>query len=225
VAEPFRRQPAELLYMGSTPIPSSMLAHIDFQQYLRQNIRECTAETYLKRLNRLAKIGNLANPEQIKNLICAYQSTESYKELLTNAFDYWVKFRGLTWNKPKFTREEKPIFISLESELNALIAKPRLKMSSFLQLLKETGVDSGEAWKLRWTDINAERLTIDVRPTKNHNARTLPITANLLSRLFQLPRSQERVFACKSLDGFRAGYEVLKDNLAIEFLGRILLKP
>jgi integrase len=77
---------------------------------------------------------------------------------LTNAFDYWVRFKGLTWVKPKFTREDKPIFIPLESELNQLIARPRLKMSSFLQLLKETGVDSGEAWKLGWNDINAERL-------------------------------------------------------------------
>ena len=27
-------------------------------------------------------------------------------------------------------------------------------MSVFLQLLKETGVDSGEAWKLRWIDVD-----------------------------------------------------------------------
>lgn len=38
----------------------------------------------------------------------------------------------------------------------------------------------------------------------------------MLCRLFQLPRSAERVFDCKSLDGFRAGYEVMKDNLAME---------
>ena len=89
-------------------------------------------------------------------------------------------------------------------------------MSVFLQLLKETGVDSSEAWKLRWIDINVEKHTVDIHPTKNHNARTLPISSNLISRLFQLPRSEERVFCCKSLDGFRTGYEVMKDNLAKE---------
>jgi hypothetical protein len=83
VAEPFRRQPAELLYMGSTPIPSSTTEPIDFLNYLRQNIRTCTAETYVKRLQRLSKIGNLDSPEQIKGLICTYPPTESYKELLT----------------------------------------------------------------------------------------------------------------------------------------------
>jgi hypothetical protein len=86
VAEPFRRQPAELLYMGSTPIPSSTTEPIDILKYLRQNIRECTAETYVKRLQILSKIGNLDSPEQIKSLICTYPSTESYKELLTNAY-------------------------------------------------------------------------------------------------------------------------------------------
>ena len=89
-------------------------------------------------------------------------------------------------------------------------------MSVFLHLLKETGVDSGEAWKLRWIDINTERHTLDIHPTKNHSARTLPISANLLSRLFQLPREEDRVFCCKSLDGFRAGYEVMKNNLAVQ---------
>ncbi len=193
-----------------------MTEHIDFPIYLRQHIREVTVNTYLKRIGRLAKIGNLENTEQIKNIICSYQSTESYKELLSSAYDYYVKYKGLSWIKPKFLREDKPIFIPLESELDALIARPRLKLSVFLQVLKETGVDSGEAWKLRWIDINIQRQTMDVQPTKNHNARTLPISINLITRLLQLPKTDERVFACKSLDGFRAGYEVLKNNLANE---------
>jgi integrase len=46
-------------------------------------------------------------------------------------------------------------------------------MSVFLQLLKETGADSGEAWKLRWIDFNAENCTLSLTPTKNHNARTV----------------------------------------------------
>jgi len=197
--------------------------HIDFRQYLKQHIREVTVVSYLKRLDRLSRITNLDDTENVKNIICSYQCTESYTELLTNAYNYWVNYRGLKWDKPKFLREDKPIFVPLESEIDALIARPRLKMSVFLQLLKETGVDSGEAWKLRWVDINAEKHTVDIHPTKNHNARTLPISSNLLSRLFQLPRNGDRVFFCKSLDGFRAGYEVMKDNLAVE-LNNLRLK-
>jgi len=202
--------------MGSIPIPSSTLAHIDFRQFLKQHIREVTVDSYVKRLKRLSRITDLDNAENVKNIICSYQCTESYKELLTNAYEYWVNYRGLTWDRPKFFREDKPIFIPLESELDALISRPRLKMSVFLQLLKETGVDSGEAWNLRWIDINVEKHTVDIHPTKNHNARTLLVSTNLIGRLLQLPRNGDRVFSCKSLDGFRAGYEVMKDNLSVE---------
>jgi integrase len=144
----------------------------------------------------------LDEPEKIKNIICTYQSTESYKELLAHSYDYYVKFKGLSWVKPHFVREDKPIFLPMEQELNALISKPRLKMSVFLELLKETGVDSGEAWKTEWTDINTERHTVDIHPTKNHNARTLPTSSHLLSRLLQIPKTGKRIFNLKSLDGF-----------------------
>ena len=173
-----------------------------------------TAYTYIKRLRLLSKIGDLDNPENIKSIICTYQCTESFKELLANSYDYYVRYKGLVWNKPKFVREDKPIFIPLESELDTLIAKARLKMSIFLQLLKETGVDSGEAWKPRWIDINIENKTVSITPTKNHNARVLPISTNLLSRLLKLPRIKERVFACKDLDDFRRRYEGVHNALA-----------
>jgi integrase len=195
------------------PSPAPTEAYIYF---LRQHLREVTVPNYLKRLGRLSKIGNLDKPEQIKNIICTYQSTESYKELLAHSYDYYVKFKGLTWEKPHFVREDKPIFLPLEAELNSLISKPRLKMSVFLQFLKETGADSGEAQKLRWIDINPENNLVAITPTKNHNARTLKVSSKLISRLLQLPRRSEFVFDIKSLDGFRAGYEAMKNNLSFE---------
>jgi integrase len=184
--------------------------------FLLQHIRDCTAKTYVKRLKILAKIGNLDCPEKIKNLICTYQCSESFKELLANAYDYYVWYRGLSWSKPKFTKEDKPIFVPLESELDQLISKARFKLSVFLELLKETGADSGEAWKLRWIDVNSENMTVDVTPTKNHNARTLPVSSHLLSRLLRLKHENERVFACKSLDDFRRRYEDMKNALSVK---------
>jgi integrase len=87
-------------------------------------------------------------------------------------------------------------------------------MSAFLQFLKETGCDSGEAWKLRWIDIDTERKTVAITPTKNHDARTLPISANLLSRLLKLPRVNDRVFASKNLDKMRWLFERTRNKLA-----------
>jgi integrase len=166
----------------------------------------------------LSKIGNLDNTEQMMNLICTYPSSESYKELLTNAYDYYMKFNGYSWTKPKFVREEKPIFVPIEAELDLLVSRAPLKLSVFLELLKGTGVDSGEGWKLRWIDINAENKTIDITPTKNHKARTLPITNHLLSRLLRMPRNSEKVFAGKNLDlnDFRTGYIKMRNDLSVK---------
>jgi integrase len=162
----------------------------------------------------LSKIADIEDPERIKGLICSYPSSEARKELLSNAYDYYCQLKGLTWTKPRFTREDVPIFLPIESELDQLIANTREKMSVFLQLLKEIGADSGEAWKLKWTDIDAQRKTVAVTPTKNHNARTLPISENLFSRLLRLPRKNERVFASENLDKMRWLYERARNLLA-----------
>jgi integrase len=164
----------------------------------------------------LSKIGDIESPEKIKALICIYPASEARKELLSNAYDYYCEYKGYRWIRPKFKREDKPIFLPLESELDALIANTRDKLSVFLQLLKETGADSGETWKLRWIDIDVERKTVAISPTKNHNSRTWPISANLLSRLLKLPRKNARVFASKNLDRFRWRYERARNDLAVK---------
>ena len=63
-----------------------------------------------------------------------------------------------------------------------------VKMSTYLQLLKETGARAGEAWRLRWTDIDSERQIVSIAPEKNSKARQLRITGRLLSMLERLPR-------------------------------------
>ena len=55
---------------------------------------------------------------------------------------------------------------------------------------------------------------MNITPTKNHNARTLPISSNLLTRLLKLPRLNERVFASKNLDKMRWLFERARNQLA-----------
>ena len=162
----------------------------------------------------LGKLGNIEEPERIRGLICSYSASESMKELLSNAYDAYVQFKGMIWSRPKFKRVDVRIFLPLESELDQLIANTREKMSVFLQLLKETGADSGEAWKLGWIDVDVGRKTVAISPTKNHNSRTFPISSNLLARLLKLPKKNERVFAAQNLDRFRWRYERARNQLA-----------
>jgi len=182
--------------------------------FLRQSVREVTADTYVKRVKRLGKLGNIDSPDHIKALICTYQAKESYKELLAEAYDYYVNFRQLNWSKPRFSKTDSPIFLPLESELDQLISHSRLKMSVFLQLLKETGADSGEAWQTRWIDINPEHRTVAIHPTKNHLSRTLPISCNLMARLFQLHHKGDYVFGGGDIEDFRNGYSQMRGRLA-----------
>ena len=170
----------------------------------------------MKRLKLLAKVANLDNPEQTKNIICTYQCSEAFKDLLANSYDYYVKFNGYSWIRPRFVREDRPIFVPLESELDQLISKATRKMSVFLELLKMTGADSGEAYKLRWIDINSSNRTVDITPTKNHNARTLPISNHLLSRLLQMPHKSDKVFTWTKLGDFRRRYCEMKAKLSVK---------
>ncbi|MFB3889882.1 MAG: tyrosine-type recombinase/integrase [Candidatus Bathyarchaeia archaeon] len=204
--------------MGSNPIPctTTYTPRTEFLEYLKQHVREVTAHGYLRKIKRLSKLGNIDDPARMKVLICTHPSSEANKDLLTNAYDYYVKFIGQAWEKPTFKREDTPIFLPLESEIDALISRAHPKLSVYLQFIKETGADSGEAWKQRWIDLDTTRKTTNITPTKNHNARTLPISETLLTKLIRLPRKNDRIFASKDFESFRRNYCKMKTRLAEE---------
>jgi integrase len=67
-------------------------------------------------------------------------------------------------------------------------------MSTFLQMLKETGMRSGEACHLIWSDLDLVNNLVRVIPEKNSDPRNLPISNKLVSMLNALPKDSERVF-------------------------------
>ncbi|MCJ7425022.1 hypothetical protein MUP01_12260, partial [Candidatus Bathyarchaeota archaeon] len=69
------------------------------------------------------------------------------------------------------------------------------QMAAYLQTLKETFADPGEALKLRWIDVNASNNTITInRPVKGHNPRQLKVSNKLIAMLNTLPKDSELVF-------------------------------
>jgi integrase len=69
------------------------------------------------------------------------------------------------------------------------------KLSTFLRLLKETGMRSGEATKLKWIDIDEERRIITLNaPEKGSNPRMWKVSAKLNNMLNALPKKVELVF-------------------------------
>lgn len=94
-----------------------------------------------------------------------------------NAVDAYAKLMemlGETWQPPKYRFEETKLpFIPTEEEIDTLIASCSPKISAFLQLLKETGVRSGEAAKLKLEDIDFTRGTIRISPEKGSEPENL----------------------------------------------------
>ena len=81
------------------------------------------------------------------------------------------------------------------------------RTATFLQVLKETAMRSGEAKRLRWTDIDFEKRLIRLNePEKGSNPRIWKITAKLIGMLNNQPKKAEKVFGDGPLNTLKATY-------------------
>lgn len=150
---------------------------------------------YPNNLATLANLGaDLLDPESVKRTIGKHKVKNGTKMQHVYANSAFCKMLKMPWEPPKYRQEETLPYIPQESELNALIYGSRSKrMAAFLQLLKETWLDPGEALSLRWIDVSGNTVTIN-RPVKGHNPRQLQISNKLLAMLNELPKTSERIF-------------------------------
>jgi integrase len=94
--------------------------------------------------------------------------------------------------------------VPLETEIDQLISAAGRKTGTFLQLLKETGIRPGEAWNLKWIDLDLEKSTVNILPEKNSNTRQLRISTRLMAMLNRLPRRYEYVLRNPKVDPLRS---------------------
>jgi len=169
---------------------------VEFAWWLKkQGYKDTTITSKVKLLKILAKRGaDLLNPESVKEVIARQEWSEGRKENAVDAFTSFLVFIGGNWDPPKYKRIDKLPFIPTEEELDALIAGSGKKMAAFLQLLKETGIRAGEAWNLKWTDLDMQSQTIRVTPEKGSEPRILRISAKCLSMIQSLPRKGNLIF-------------------------------
>jgi len=145
---------------------------------------------------------DLLDPESVKGVIARQTWSENTKSLAVKAYNRYLKIHGGEWIQPKVRYERKLPFIPQERELDQLIGGAYRLLATFLQLLKETGVRSGEAWHLEWTDIDFEAGAIILnRPEKHGKPRMLKISPTLISMLNSLQRKADRIFPM-SLNAF-----------------------
>jgi len=100
-------------------------------------------------------------------------------------------------------------------ELDALILGCGKKTSTFLQLLKETAMRSGEAKKIEWTDINFQKNLITLNcPEKGSNPRIWKVSSKLINMLNCLSRKEQKVFGNGSIDSLKTTFHGARKRLA-----------
>jgi integrase/recombinase XerD len=121
--------------------------------------------------------------------------TVSRKLNAVDTYTSLLQMQGKTWTPPIYKRTRKLPFIPTEAEIDQLIAGCSQRLSTYLQLLKETGMRCGEACELlKWTDIDLEQRSIRITPEKGSNPRILPLSLKLVNMLSSLPKNTDTVF-------------------------------
>jgi integrase len=189
---------------------------VEFEWYLMRNgYKPSTIKRYTRELELLAKRGaNILEPESIKETVAKQSWKDSRKLGVCHVYNTFLNVIGKIWVMPKYKPVHMHPFVPTESTLNQIIAGTGKKMSTYFQLLTETGVRSGEADKLRWIDVDQERCIVRVIPEKNSKPRTLRVSKDLIGRLMLLPKTSERVFGDVGYNAKRTGWARTRKSLA-----------
>jgi len=179
--------PAGATTPSDTESRGQIVAHMWWMK--KEGYADNTITRRAKLLTTLVKRGaQLLSPESVKETIARQEKwNPKTRELAVEAYSCFLRMSGLTWRPPRFMKVEKLPFIPTGEEVNQLIAGSNKKVSTFLQLLMETGMRSGEAWNLKWTDFDFERKQTRVVPEKGGKPRALKISDRLIAMLMSLP--------------------------------------
>lgn len=169
---------------------------VEFAWWMKkQGYSEATIERRVRLLKTLSNRGaNLLDPESVKETIAKQSWSVKTKAHAVDTYNCFLKMLGGQWIPPKYKPVRVLPFIPTEEEIDSLIVGSNRKTAAFLQLLKETGMRAGEAWRLRWIDVDFQNRLVKVIPEKGGEPRAIKVTNKLLAMLKALPRDTERVF-------------------------------
>jgi len=174
---------------------------------LKRGYAQSTIECRVRIMKRLVKLGaNLFDPETIKEVLTKQTWSEGRKEYVTETYSNFLIMVGGKWDPPRYCRIEKIPFIPTEQEIDQLIAGCGEKTSALLQTLKETAIRVGEAWRLKWIDIDYVNSTIRITPEKGSHARQFKVSSKLLAMITMLPKKSDKIFGTYDLRGYRTSF-------------------
>jgi integrase/transposase-like protein len=188
---------------------------VEFLWNLKQNgVKSNTLGSYSSILRKLAKHTDLM-PESVKEYLSKTKEwNDATKSLSVIVYGSFLKFIGLKWQPPKYKPIEKAPYIPTEADIDQLIAGSGRILSTFLQFLKETGARSGEAARLKWSEVDFERKIARITPEKGSRPRILPISRKLINMLNHIPRNSDKVWA--TLYSLKSNYYKTRRSLAFK---------
>ena len=188
--------------------------HLQKQAYSSETIR--LNRTALKVL--VERGAELLNPESVKEVIAKQKTwSEARRRNVINAYGQFLKFNGVQWEKPKCHVTRPFPFIPTEREIDMLIAGCGRKTATFLELLKQTAMRSGEAKRLEWTNIDFEKNIITLNlPEKRSNPRMWKGNQKLIDMLNALPRKSRKVFGDGPINSMKTTFQRTRKNLAVK---------
>jgi integrase len=202
------QQTTEVLRRNETDVKGKIIENAWWMK--KEGYSESTILGRSKLLRILAKRGaDLNDPETVKTVIAKQQWSEGRKANAVDAYSTFLRMLGGKWEAPRYKGIAKLPFIPKETEIDQLISGCSKRMATFLQSLKETGMRSGEAWQLKWNDIDFETNTVRITPEKNSNPRIVHISKKLVGMLETLPKNYgDRVFSNpqQPLDHYRDNF-------------------
>lgn len=200
---------------------------VEYLWYMKkQGYAETTIQTYVIILNLLQKKGaDLYDPESVKTVIAQQTNWGNGRKFnVVKAYTLFLKMQGLTWQKPKYKPIEKAPFIPTEKEIDELIAGCSKQMAKFLQVLKETGARRGEAFNLKWTDIDLTSGIIRITPEKGSNPRAFKISSKLAAMLSTLPQKPGNIWQYTSIINLEKTFRRQRRRIAFKLQNQQLLR-
>jgi len=181
---------------------------------MKQGYAESTIKGRVRFFKNLMKRADVFDPESVKLAIAQSGWSEGRKEAAVYVYLRFCEMKGLQFLPPRYKRVDKLPYIPLESEIDLLIASVSNKIAAYLHTMKETGVRPGEAWALKWIDVDFARNRLTFVPEKGSNPRVFKVSNKLVNLLNRLPRVHERVFGKASVDYLRRNFNKQRKRIA-----------
>jgi hypothetical protein len=123
------------------------------------------------------------NPEDIKKTIGYAKISNSSKTKYAQAYEWFTKTNGLTWQKPKFKYSLPTPIIPTTKQVERIISATTPKFSTIYKLMCETAVEGEELHQTHRNQYDTSQGIISIKGLKGHdskNYKLTPETAQLL---------------------------------------------